>query len=313
MKKFILFLGLIAVFAACTKKFNVLIETSGTKEIVYEGRSLKLGWYRINFVGNCNTYALYVDNDSSGFYTNYVDSVIAQVEICDGEDGEPPDFSFEQIPGDSCTLIVIYANAEPKDTICIEKALNGKDGKDGKNGLTSVPYKTFEENFDGGNSYHYDSLGWELLGTNMSINHNAPPKENDNGTLVSWDYNKVLDIVWTPYFDEATGINYVGLDIGSRGKWEIEMLFLHENGDTTSEKIEVINPVDNFVWHVDSTYTQKFIYEKTPWEVFNNQDVIRVGFRVSKVGDFEIPVVDWRNYVFNGDNLVIYRIRFYQQ
>ena len=216
--------------------------------------------------------------------------------VCNGEDGEPG------TPG--------------QDGEDGEDGQDGQSGQNGQDGKTVFIYPPFIEDFNTLSSAYYFSEGWRSsaiggLGI-YSGNHNGAP--NGNGTLVIDDYNDEPDTIWTPEFSEPTAVDYFSCDMGSKEVWKVELFFKLKTSSgiiTVPVATEEIVPVNNFLWYDPNTYTQEFVYQVDINDI-EYQNVIRVGLRVSKVGDFSVPEVGWRNYTFNADNLYIHRIKIIQ-
>ena len=226
--------------------------------------------------------------------------------ICNGEDGDTyvPEFTTQTFPlNEFCHVREAYIDGEffYADTICNghdgkpgEPGENGQDGEDGKTYILTQ----FREDCNTGSSWNYKDLGWHVIGTPFSINHiNAP---NGNGTLVLWDYWMGPSMIMCPKF-KTSALNYLSFKIGSKEKWEVQLFLVHENRDSTLVKLEEIKPVEGFIWYKTPTYEQEFVYNVHSSEI-EHWDIVRWGLLMKKIGDFEIPEYDWRNYVPNADD-----------
>jgi hypothetical protein len=164
---------------------------------------------------------------------------------------------------------------------------------------------TFKEDCNNGSSYAANDRGWDILGTNFSMNHiNAP---NEEGTLVDWDFLMERSILWCPEF-EPSALNHVSFKAGSKNSQKIRFFVMHQNGSSEEVMSFTTNPVTDFIWYEHPTYKQYFVYNVNLSNI-QYWDIIRWGILVENGNENPIPDCNqfdvnccWRDYVFNGDD-----------
>jgi hypothetical protein len=189
------------------------------------------------------------------------------------------------------------------DEVVSQFVLCGCDCKSESNDFTSAP--CIQDNFNNpDNSHHYWNEGYLFEEGLISINGIGSPE--GNGTVVLHKYGENWAEFYTPEFSPSA-ITSVELDVGSRSTWKVELLFIRANGSAVVITGKVLDGKSDVVWYDNNSYGKPFNYYCSLDHILTKfHDVVRVGFRIHKYGEW--TVLD-RNHTFNGDNLRVSRVK----
>ena len=294
-------------FVGCTKEYviNVHIPDNADSTNTTTYNNYHVSYFLVNLSGNCNTYAIFLDRDSSGYYTDKKDSVVSYVTKCDGDSSKPPIITVEKsTTAEGCKVSTLLADGDiissdtvcpdivyvptPPDTVVISKTDTLEIIKLVQDTM-EIERMSETEYFDNpGNTNFYEKV--KLYNLEPGYSANDLGSNHQNGSLVQWN-ETISDTAWSPELLEGYNLDYFSFRVGSSIAKHFFVLGKNSSGEIFVIDEVFLEPVINFNWINLKNYS-KFEYDL---------DISKGINKIGWVVDTSSPQISNRNQKWNMD------------